>query len=177
MESNASESVTGEYRLKLMDQLYWTFSLPAKTIWTLVIGVAMFSATAILLDGFSIHTFHSIVGFVAIIAPFVVVLMAVLNAFFYFRLSAEQKTLRWEIDQTRLSLTDGAGNSVHLPWSQVKFVAMRRTGLLIALKPMGYRWIAKRAFSEDAWVKIMGRAKASGVRILRARIYPHNSRS
>jgi len=150
MESNVGESVAGEYRLRLRDQVYWTFSRPAKTIWTLGIATATFSTIAIFLDGFSTEAFLMIAGFVAVLLPLIVVLMALLNVFFYFRLSADQRTLRWEIDQTRLLLTDGAGNSVQFPWRQVKFAAMRRTGFLIALKPMGYRWIAKRAFSDDA---------------------------
>ncbi len=165
METDVQESMTGEYRLKFLDLMHSVFSLPANTIWTLGIGTAIFSAAAIYLEGMSIDSIIMITTFAALITPIILVLTASKSAIFYFRMSGDQKNLRWVIDQTRFTLTDGAGNSIHFPWSQIKFVAMRRMGLLIALRPMGHRWIAKRAFSGEAWVQIKEWAKENAVSV------------
>lgn len=181
MEASGRASIKGEYRLKFSDQMAWTFSAPAKTIWTFSIGAALFAAFVIGHDylnyGLSSSSLIAIATFVAVGAPLILVLMALLNAIFYFRLSNDQKNLRWMVDAVRLTLNDGAGNSIQFPWGQVKYIAERKVGALIALRPMGYRWIALRAFSSDEWSQVFDWAKASGIPARTRRKISHNPRS
>lgn len=181
MESNEPGSIIGVYRLKFLDQMYWTFSAPAKIFWTLSAGTTLFSTFVVIHDylsyGISIATLFTIATFVALLTPLVAVLVVSINAIYFLRLSLDQKNLRWEINQMRLSLTDGAGNSIQFPWRQIKYVAGRRTGVLVALKPVGHRWIAQRAFSDDDWVLVFEWAKASGIHIRLPRRRSYNPRS
>jgi len=170
LEAVNEEAIRGEYRLKFLDQMHWAFSRPKKIAWVLVISIIVFATTMLVID-FSdgaisnLRLFYFVAAFAVFDLTILFLTLAATNAIFFARLADAQKNLVWEIDWARLTLTDGAGSSVQIPWSQIRFIDRRRSGVILAFIPMGHRWIATRAFSDDAWTKIMGWAKENGVSI------------
>ena len=55
-----------------------------------------------------------------------------------------------EMDSDRILLRDGTGTMIDIPWSQVRRVTETRSGLSIAMRPAGARWLCKRAFTAGA---------------------------
>jgi hypothetical protein len=68
--------------------------------------------------------------------------------FSYFRLSREQKQVRYRVTAERIEFSDGTGASLGIPWTGIKRCVETRSALLLRLKPSGLRWLPKRAFAD-----------------------------
>ena len=64
-------------------------------------------------------------------------------------LSNEQKDAHWNIDEQHLNVSDTAGNSVSIPWTQLLSIKITRKGYLLIRKGCGPLWIAHRTFNDE----------------------------
>lgn len=81
-----------------------------------------------------------------------------LHRYIAWRMTPEQKDVRYSIDAQAVRVTDGLGASIIIPWTMVSAVRDTPKGFALRLKPRGVRWIPARAFdaqNAEAFRKLM----------------------
>lgn len=68
--------------------------------------------------------------------------------FSYWRLSREQKQVRYRVTTEHIEISDATGAIVAIPWKIIKRCVETRSALLYRLRPAGMRWLPKRAFAD-----------------------------
>ena len=75
-----------------------------------------------------------------LIGGLLVLLWATIIGFSYFRLSREQKQVRYRVTAERVEISDGTGAAVAIPWTGIKRCIETRSALLLRLRPSGLRF-------------------------------------
>jgi hypothetical protein len=136
-------TITGETTVTLFDQVkafYWS----APWLWWALL--VCFFVVALSSTG---EAPDADTGFnVPMIAGLLVLLWVAIIGFSYFRLSRDQKQVRYRVTAERIEISDGTGASVGIPWTGIKRCVETRSALLLRLKPSGLRWLPKRAFAD-----------------------------
>jgi hypothetical protein len=65
------------------------------------------------------------------------------------RTGRDRRTLTWVIDETGIRRTDALGAESLLPWSNIQKVRRSRRMLWFKLRPNGWRYLLRRAFSPE----------------------------
>ena len=89
------------------------------------------------------------VATVALFILFYLVLVILLVTLFSLRMSKEQRDISYVIDESGLVLRDKTGAAITAPWTVVRRAREDRRAFRLAMKPMGERYIPKRAFAAD----------------------------
>jgi hypothetical protein len=136
-------AITGETKVTLFDQVkgfYWS----APWLWWLL-AVCLF---VVALSLPSVPEGDD-TAFNAPIAAGLLILLGVgIVGFSYFRLSREQKQVRYRVTAERIEFSDGTGATMSIPWTGIKRCVETRSALLLRLRPSGLRWLPKRAFAD-----------------------------
>jgi YcxB-like protein len=143
MSDETRPVITGETTVTLLDQVkafYW--SAPWLW-WALAVCFFVVALTSASDGGDGDTTFNA-----PLIGGLLVLLWATIIGFSYFRLSREQKQVRYRVTAERIEFSDGTGATISFPWTGVKRCVETRSALLFRLKPSGTRWLPKRAFAD-----------------------------
>ncbi len=145
--------ITGAAKLKISDQVHTLF------IGGRIFKIAIFAFVGMMLLNFVVSFlygpfdigffFEILASSAGVFVGTMLILIIPLQVLLYFRLSLEQRDLRWEIDDLSISVLDGTGAKIVSPWGQVKKVHENKSGFGLFMKPAGLRWIPKRAFDEQ----------------------------
>jgi YcxB-like protein len=145
---DARPEVTGETTVTLGDQFkafYWT----APWLWWTLIGCFL----VVVLTSWGGHGDSDSLFNTPVLVGVCVLLWAGTIFFSYWRLSHEQKHVRYRLTTERIEISDGTGAAVTIPWALIKRCVETRSALLFRLKPAGLRWLPKRAFRDVAGMR------------------------
>lgn len=148
MSGDERLAITGETTVTLFDQVkafYW--SAPWLW-WGLVVCFFVVALTSAGQPADADTAFNA-----PLIGGLLVLLWAAIIGFSYFRLSREQKQVRYRVTTERIEISDGTGASLGIPWTGIKRCVETRSVLLLRLKPSGLRWLPKRAFGDVAGLR------------------------
>lgn len=93
-----------------------------------------------------------VVGMVTVIGLFVAVLsgvIALVLALSRLRLRKEQLMIAYAFGPDGIEMRDGRGVTMTTPWSVVAKARERKAAIRLSLKPLGSRYVIKRAFAPD----------------------------
>lgn len=65
------------------------------------------------------------------------------------RMSVDQRRISYELDEAGVATRDGTGASLTCPWTNVRKARETSRAIRLSLKPMGSRYIPKRAFEAN----------------------------
>jgi hypothetical protein len=145
---DARPEITGETTVTLGDQ-FKAFYWGAPWLWwvlavcLLVMYLSSFGA------GEDSDTFFN----APLIGGLLVLLWIAIIGFSYWRLSGEQKQVRYRVTAQQIEISDGTGAAVAIPWTVIKRCIETRSALLFRLRPSGLRWLPKRAFADVTGVR------------------------
>jgi hypothetical protein len=89
-------------------------------------------------------------GLVAVgLIVFVLMRVVVLPWFVLWRMGSERRTFTWVIDETGIRRTDALGAESLLPWSNILKVRCERKAFWLKVKPRGWRYLLRRAFTTE----------------------------
>lgn len=140
-DGDARPEITGATTVTLSDQFrafYWS----APWLWWTLAAcffVVFLSSPGNVGESDTVFTYPVLVVLVALLWIGIIV-------FSYWRLSREQKQVRYRVSTAQIEISDGTGASVAIPWTVIKRCVETRSALLFRLRPSGLRWLPKRAF-------------------------------
>jgi hypothetical protein len=143
MSDESRPAITGETTVTLFDQVkafYWS----APWLWWALAVCLFIAALASAGEAADSDTAFN----VPVTTGVLVLLWIGIIGFSYFRLSREQKQVRYRVTAERIEFSDGTGASLGIPWTGIKRCVETRSALLLRLKPSGLRWLPKRAFAD-----------------------------
>ncbi|HEX3536504.1 MAG TPA: YcxB family protein [Stellaceae bacterium] len=88
----------------------------------------------------------AIVGMLVLV---VLLRVVVLPWFALWRAGTDRRTFTWIIDETGIRRIDGLGAESLLPWSNIVKVKPERRVFWLKVKPRGWRYLLRRAFSAE----------------------------
>jgi len=89
-------------------------------------------------------------GFSAFVTSACVFLLTLVTmTFCLLRLKPEQKQIKWEFTESDVKLMDSTGLVIITPWSQIKNVTFKKTGVCFYAKPRGSRWLPTRFLTRE----------------------------
>jgi hypothetical protein len=94
-------------------------------------------------------------------AVFAGIVSGILASFFLLR--GAQREMTWEIDRERIRSRDAVGNEIVTPWSQAKRFRAGRGNFRVFLRPLGQRYIPRRAFDAGGQAEILRIAESHGL--------------
>jgi hypothetical protein len=80
---------------------------------------------------------------------FLLIRVVALPWFVLWRMGRERRTFTWVIDETGIRRTDALGEERLLPWSNILKVKCERRVFWLKLKPRGWRYLLRRAFTTE----------------------------
>ncbi|HXE28439.1 MAG TPA: YcxB family protein [Stellaceae bacterium] len=140
---DARPEITGETTVTLWDQFkafYWS----APWLWWVLAACCLIIFLSSLGNDEDSDTFFSAP---VMIGLFVLLWVAII-VISYWRLSREQKQVRYRLTTERIEISDGTGAFVAIPWTGIRRCIETRSALLFRLRPSGLRWLPKRAFGD-----------------------------
>lgn len=81
-------------------------------------------------------------------------LIAAALAAYHLRAGSEQRDVSYEFADAGLTVRDATGASIVCPWSIVRRALETRRAVRLDTKPMGSRYVPKRAFTPDDMAKL-----------------------
>ncbi|HLI22875.1 MAG TPA: YcxB family protein [Stellaceae bacterium] len=139
--------IAGETTITLLDQFrvfYWSIR------WWLWLMVGCFLIIFISMPSGgdaddSDDTFFNL----SLIFIFLVLLWVGMIVIGYWRLGREQRNVRYRITAESVDVSDGTGARSVIPWTTIKRAREVRHAFLLRIRPIGLRWLPKRAFPEE----------------------------
>lgn len=144
--------VRGSATITFADRLRARWTLGAKLMLLLLVGVVV----AMTVDEFRhlpLEPFGPAIAvaselfLILLFCAFWFVLVAVTVAIAHFRTSEDQRRISYELDEAAVVLRDATGASLACPWANVRRARETARAVRLSLKPMGSRYIPKRAFA------------------------------
>lgn len=86
---------------------------------------------------------------VGMLVLFILLRVVVFPWFALWRAGRERRTFTWIIDETGIRRIDALGAENLLPWSNIVKVKPERRVFWLKVKPRGWRYLLRRAFSTD----------------------------
>jgi hypothetical protein len=141
----ADQAITGSTVIRLSDQIrgfYWTGRPLFRTA-----GIILIVAVAI--DILQRVTTSTAVddGILLLAIPACILVLFGIPMLGHRGLSAQQRSVTYEINADDIVTRDATGAAIVIPWSIVRRVVEGRSGFAIHLTPRGARWLPKRAFT------------------------------
>ena len=81
-------------------------------------------------------------------------LIAVTLTAYHLRASSEQRDVTYEFAEAGFAVHDAPGASVVCPWSVIRRARETKRAVKLDTKPMGSRYVPKRAFTPDDMAKL-----------------------
>ncbi|HEX3674813.1 MAG TPA: YcxB family protein [Rhizomicrobium sp.] len=154
-----SEIIRGSTVITLSDQIRASWSARSK----FVLGVLMLVISAVIMFDvpreaptieYVAVTAITAAGTVLLFAAVLLLVRVILVLIFRLRLGADRRDMAYEVSSDSILVRDRTGSSVTTPWSVVRRVKESRNAFRISVKPMGMRYIPKRAFSAGDLVSL-----------------------
>ncbi len=146
-------TITGATTITLRDQLRarWTttFKYMLVGLAIIVAGITSFQMSSGFLHGgweIALEIFAILLMSVLFVL-FYVVITVVVTLIFALRLGKDQRAMSYSFNSDGMSLRDRTGSAVTLPWKVMKRIREDKRAFRIAIRPMGERFVPKRAFS------------------------------
>jgi YcxB-like protein len=143
---DARPEITGETTVTLWDQ-FKAFYWGAPWLWWTLAVCVLITYLATLASPDDDADSDSFVS-LPVIGGLVALLWIAIIVFSYWRLSREQKQVRYRVTTQEIEIRDGTGAAIAIPWTVVKRCVETRSALLFRLRPSGLRWLPKRAFAD-----------------------------
>src|SRR5271163_3732405 len=96
-------------------------------------------------------------GILILAIPVCILLWFVIPMLGHRGLSAQQRSVTYEINADHIVTRDATGAAVVIPWSIVRKVVEGQSGFAIHLTPRGARWLPKRAFTAESIASLRAR--------------------
>ncbi|MBL6936225.1 MAG: YcxB family protein [Alphaproteobacteria bacterium] len=143
--------IRGSTTITLGDQLRarWNRSTRYATLVLAIVIAAMVAFDLRRIDtslDFAISVFAALTTVLLFVGGYLL-FMLIVFALLALRLSKEQRAMSYEFGPENIVMKDGTGAMTTTPWTIVRRARERKNAMTLDVKPMGFRYVPKRAFA------------------------------